>query len=96
VLWLGLARAEAAAAAAVVLREELGRRGLPVEERPLRPHLTVTRARKPLGVDSRKSIEPLLAHPPTMAPTRATGLALFRSRAGGGQTIYTRLSEARL
>jgi 2'-5' RNA ligase len=99
VLWLGLVDDAPTVSAAEVLREELAARGLPVEERQFRPHLTLARVRGALTADARLGIDALLARPMRwQMPTRAqaTGVVLYQSRTGRGSAAYSRLSEARL
>ena len=89
VVWLGLAAGQAEA-------EKLGAQveaaceasGLEPELRPLRPHLTLARARERAG-----AVLPDLPLPPALAGWCADHFVLYRSRLGTGPAQYEELSS---
>ncbi|MFN2465621.1 MAG: RNA 2',3'-cyclic phosphodiesterase [Candidatus Dormibacteria bacterium] len=94
VLWLGIVDDGPTAVVGKGLRHELAARDLPVDDRPLRPHLTVARVRSAARGPIAGSAMALLDEPPPLAPSRVTGLVLYESRLGRGPATYVRLAEA--
>ncbi len=95
VLWIGVA---AGANALIDLQRELARRiavlGIPIEDRPFHPHLTLARWRESRSTDRQRA----LAHAPTGAIARAriAGATLYQSRLSPAGPIYTALARATL
>ena len=97
VLWLGLADTAVTAQAETVLASHLRRAGLPVEDRPFKPHLTLARLRSDLSHERADELKQALADlvPPPAAEVMS--LVLYRSRLGRGRpSIYEELSVAPL
>jgi 2'-5' RNA ligase len=92
VLWLGVDGGEALLDAHIALNAALAALGLPVEDRPYRPHLTLARVRRP-GLDPERRAA-VVAHLETLAavgPSRVVSLVLYQSRLGGGPAIHVPL-----
>ncbi|HVD02506.1 MAG TPA: RNA 2',3'-cyclic phosphodiesterase [Candidatus Dormibacteraeota bacterium] len=89
VVWIGLVAGGtelARLAAAVEARCEEA--GLPSEERPYNPHLTLARARQRRGARL-----PQLPPPPELEPWIGGAFGLYRSRPAPGGAAYTVLEE---
>jgi RNA 2',3'-cyclic 3'-phosphodiesterase len=86
-LWLGISTGKAELIAlAARLRESLRRRGLPVEERELRPHLTVARVRPGGHLAAPLALAAVPEGP--IARFTAARLVLFESVLGGGPALH--------
>lgn len=87
-LWMGLAPAPELTSLADRLREALGSRGVPFDDKPLLPHITLARrARLPKGP------LPELAFP---LPSEAACITLFKSTLSRDGAQYKPLHEANL
>jgi RNA 2',3'-cyclic 3'-phosphodiesterase len=95
VLWIGVG---AGAAAVIELQRVLAQRiaalGIPLEDRPFHPHLTLARWRESRSPDRQRA----LAHAPKGAVARAhiTGATLYQSRLSPSGPSYTALARANL
>src|SRR5438067_4019640 len=95
ILWIGIG---AGAAALVDLQRELTRRvaalGIPLEDRPFHPHLTLARWRDSRPLDRQRA----LAQTPAGAIARACirGATLYQSRLSPAGPSYTALARATL
>jgi len=96
VLWLGLQDETATRAVQAVLSVALSRRGIALEERVFRPHLTLARVRRshsgPLPAGLEAQLEPLLLPP----PARVGAIVLYQSVATGGSPVYQPLLSVSL
>ena len=95
VLWIGVREgADETARLARLVGAELGSRGLPVESRPFRPHLTLARFREPdpRGVAAALAGGAGVSVPPFHAGT----IVLFRSDLGPGGAVHTAIDESPL
>ncbi|HXN56278.1 MAG TPA: RNA 2',3'-cyclic phosphodiesterase [Myxococcales bacterium] len=91
-LWLGISTGKAELIAlATLLREALRRRGLPIEERELRPHLTVARVRSAGHVAAPLALAAVPAGP--IARFTAGRMVLFESVLGGGPALHLARAE---
>jgi 2'-5' RNA ligase len=91
-LWLGVSigKTELIALSAL-LREALRRRGLPIEERELRPHLTVARVRSAGHLAAPIALAAVPAGP--IARFTAGRLVLFESVLGSGPAVHVAQAE---
>jgi 2'-5' RNA ligase len=98
VLWMGVEGGEALVDTHRALSAVLVASGLPVEDRPYRPHLTLARVRRQ-GLDRERRAE-LVAHLetlPQVRPSRVVSVVLYQSRLGGGHpAVHAPLVTARL
>ena len=89
VVWIGVgAGGEELRRLAAVVEEACRAAGLPAEERPYSPHLTLARARQKRGTRV-----PELPVPPPLEPWRVEGFRLYRSRPAPGGPVYPVLAE---
>lgn len=88
VLWLGVGASgrEPLSALAADVAAACARAGLPGDERPYRPHLTLCRVRPGATL-------PALAEPPPLPAWVAGSFVLFESRSGPRGAVYTPLRE---
>ena len=92
VVWIGLSRDVAAAAAlAATVEAECRSAGLEPEERRFQPHLTLARARGREG-----SVLPPLPDAPRLDPWHADELVLYQSHLGRAGSVYEPLANLRL
>ena len=88
VLWLGLRDEDATRAFHAGLAAALTTRGLPLEDRPFRPHLTLARVRRahagPLPGGIEAQLGPLVVPPAAAVRT----IVLYQSVATGGAPTY--------
>lgn len=91
-LWLGVSigKTELIALSAL-LREALRRRGLPIEDRELRPHLTVARVRSASHLAAPIALAAVPAGP--IARFTAGRLVLFESVLGSGPAVHVAQAE---
>ena len=95
VLWIGVG---AGAAALIDLQRELAQRiaalGVPLEDRPFHPHLTLARWRESRPPDRQRAG----AHAPhgAVARARIAGATLYQSRLSPAGPTYTALARANL
>ena len=84
VLWVGVGRgSHRLTALAERVREVCDEEGFGVEDRPFRPHLTVSRMRPPVDV------RPILSHGPVPGgAVRVDDVVVFRSHLGSGGARY--------
>jgi 2'-5' RNA ligase len=89
VLWVGIARGEdRLAAVAMATEAAFAAAGFPPEDRPFRPHLTLSRIRPPEDVRAVLRGEPLDSVP--MSVDRVT---IYQSRLGRGEATYSVVEE---
>lgn len=95
VLWLGLGRG---ARELIDLQHVLARRvaalGIPVEDRPFHPHLTLARWRESRTSDRQRALAAAPAG--TVARARVDGATLYQSRLSPSGPSYTALARATL
>jgi 2'-5' RNA ligase len=98
VLWLGPgAGSERLVAAQEVLAGELQGRGLPVDPKPYRPHLTLARVRKPpLGRERAAEVGEWLASMPSLPALAVDSVVLYQSRLGKPAAVHTPITTAEL
>jgi 2'-5' RNA ligase len=97
VLWMGVDGGDALVDAHRSLNVALAASGLPVEDRPFRPHLTLARVRRQgLSPGRRAGVIERLETLPVVAPSRVVSLVLYQSRLGGGPAVHVPLVSARL
>ena len=96
VLWLGLADETEARALQGQLSGELVSRGLPPEERPFRPHLTLARVRSGLSREVEEALKAELAALRLPPPALVRGLVLYQSKGRQGSPEYVELASADL
>jgi RNA 2',3'-cyclic 3'-phosphodiesterase len=95
VMWLGVDGVDALVDAHQALVTALSESGLPVEDRPYRPHLTLARVRRPgLSPERRARVIAHLDTLPTVEASRVVSLVLYQSRLGGGPTVHVPLVTA--
>lgn len=96
VIWLGLADPAVTITVQGLLMAELKVRGLPADDRPFRPHLTVARVRGSLSRDRARAVARVarsLVPPP---PAVVDALVLYQSTAVASGTAYRELARAAL
>jgi 2'-5' RNA ligase len=95
VLWAGIS---AGVAELGGLEAEVSRRlmqcGIPREDRPYRPHVTLARVREPAGLRTPALFETLAQR--RFGTTRVEAITLFQSRTSPKGAIYTPLHRTRL
>lgn len=92
VLWLGLERGAASVSRVFELvRSRLEQHGVPRENRPFVPHLTLGRCR-----ERSRSLRPALPETGTVAEMRVTTITLYQSRLVQAGAEHTALAHARL
>jgi 2'-5' RNA ligase len=92
VVWIGVsAGAEPLRALAARIEVECRSAGLEAEERPLKPHLTLARARAREGAPA-----PVLPSPPALEPWLAGELVLYASHLGRGGAVHEPIRTVRL
>ena len=95
VLWAGLS---AGVAELVALEAEVSSRlvhcGVPREDRPYRPHVTLARVREPAGLRTAALFEALSTE--RFGTTRVEAITLFQSRTSPKGAVYTALHRTRL
>ena len=95
VLWIGVG---AGASQVIDLQRELARRigalGIPLEDRPFHPHLTLARWRDARSPDRDRALRS--APPGIVATARVDGATLYRSRLSPSGPSYTALARAGL
>jgi 2'-5' RNA ligase len=98
VLWLGVGTGAAELMAAQrLLAGELGARGLPLDAKPYRPHLTLARVRNPpLARGRGAELQAWLAQMPVPGPMAVDSIVLYRSTLGRPAAIHTPIRTARL
>lgn len=98
VLWLGLARGAAEAAAiAETLQEPLAALGWPRDERPFKPHLTVARTDAASIADGARVAAALVeAAAPWQVDFVADRVVLYRSHLRSGPPVYEVVDEVAL
>jgi 2'-5' RNA ligase len=95
VLWAGIAAGiEGLAAVEAEVSERLIACGLPREDRPYRPHVTLARVREPAGLRSSALFETLEG--PRFGTTRVDAITLFLSRTSPKGAVYTALHRTPL
>ena len=89
VLWIGVEEPTDALTSLATIAERIARQaGFTAETRPFRPHVTLSRLRKPLDV------APLLQWmPPAGIHLTIRAVTLFRTRSGDGPSRYQPLAE---
>jgi 2'-5' RNA ligase len=96
IAWLGVSGdLEALQALAANVERAVVECGLPGEERPLRPHLTLARLHQAATPDQRRAVAEAVGalEPPAPAPYRPTEVVLVHSHLGGSQPRYEVLSR---
>lgn len=97
VLWMGVDGGDALVDAQRSLNATLAESGLPVDDRPFRPHLTLARVRRQgLRPPRRAQLVARLETLPLVAPSRVVSLVLYQSRLGRGPAVHVPLLTARL
>ena len=96
VVWLGLADGVLIAKVQGLLVAELRLRGLPVDKRPFRPHLTLARVRNGLTREGAENLHAAIAALVPPPPAAAEALVLYRSTLGRGPAVYEQLARASL
>ena len=95
VLWAGIS---AGVEELGMLEAEVSRRlthcGVPREDRPYRPHVTLARVREPAGLRTPALFEDVAAG--RFGTTRVEAITLFRSRTSPKGAVYTPLNRTRL
>ena len=95
VLWIGVNDSSGALAKVQQrLEDEFASEGFPKENRPLRPHLTIARIRRPQNANQLAQIH--LGLPFTDVAVRFDELILFRSELSSKGSKYTAISRHRL
>ena len=97
-LWLGLSEGEEQLLEAHArLNAHLGARGLPVDAKRYRPHLTLARVRRPpLSHDRAQAAMSWLLSAPTPPPLHVDSLVLYQSRLGKPAAVHEPIRVARL
>lgn len=89
VVWVGVDEGVAGLAALNEIAEKAAQQaGLPAEERPFHPHLTLSRVRPPADIGALVDVKPDLGW-------RCDGVVVFRSRTGRGGARYEPLETVR-
>jgi 2'-5' RNA ligase len=98
VLWLGVERGRKRLLDVhAVLAAELHSRGLPVDDKPYRPHLTLARVRRPpLPRERAGDVVSWLEGAPPVAELQVGSLVLYRSKLGRPAAVHEPIAEARL
>jgi 2'-5' RNA ligase len=96
VVWLGLGDETRTKALREELAGELRSRGVILEQRAFRPHLTLARVRQPLSPALARTVRDHLGALPAPPPGLVVGLVLFRSVATGGSPRYEALAASQL
>jgi len=96
VVWFSLADPATTTKVQGLLIAELRQRGLPVDERPFRPHLTLARVRSELTREKADDLEASLAALVPPLPASVVALVLYRSKQGRGPAVYEQLERASL
>jgi RNA 2',3'-cyclic 3'-phosphodiesterase len=95
VMWMGVDGGDTLVDAHRALVTALSESGLPVEDRPYRPHLTLARVRRPgLSREQRARVVAHLDTLPAVEPSRVVSLVLYQSRLGGGPAVHVPLVTA--
>ena len=96
VVWLGLADPATTRTVQGLLVTELRLRGLPADERPFRPHLTLARVRSGLTRENVEELKAVMAAVVPPVPASVEALVLYRSKQGRGPSVYEELERASL
>lgn len=96
VLWLGVADPVMTTTVHGLLVSELRTRGLPSDERPFRPHLTLARVRTELTRQRAALLKIELAGLQPPAPSSVESLVLYRSLHGAAASVYEELARTSL
>ncbi|HEV1997501.1 MAG TPA: RNA 2',3'-cyclic phosphodiesterase [Candidatus Dormibacteraeota bacterium] len=96
VIWLGLADPAMTTTIQGLLISELRSRGLPSDERPFRPHLTLARVRGGLTREKAADLKAVMAVLPPPAPASVEALVLYRSHPAQGGSTYEELARTSL
>lgn len=96
VVWLGLADGVITAKVQGLLVAELRLRGLPFDDRPFRPHLTLARVRNGLTRQRAADLDAVIAALVAPVPAAVEALVLYRSKLGRGPAVYEQLARASL
>ena len=91
VLWLGVgAGADRLGEVHGALMGELAARGLPIDDKPYRPHLTLARVRRPpLPADRATEVWEWLQAMPAVPSLKVDSLVLFKSTLGKPAAVHT-------
>lgn len=90
VLWVGVVSGQDQLIAAErAISARLARLGIPEEERPYRPHLTLARVREPAGLRTARLLEGLTDR--TLGTVRIDAITLFQSKLSPKGPTYTPL-----
>jgi len=96
VVWLSLVDEARTRRLQAELAGALAERGMPLEARPYRPHLTLGRVRGQLSRDRAADLAGWMVQVPPPAPTVARAVVLYRSTPGGTSQVYDALAAAPL
>jgi 2'-5' RNA ligase len=92
VLWLGVEGGKDLAGLAADTEDALAALGVPKEQRPFSPHLTLARIKNPVPLNNlRKKVEQM--QPAVMGSLIVSNFCLFRSRPGTNASIYEKLID---
>lgn len=92
VLWLGVEGGKELAGLAADTEEALAPLGIPKEQRPFSPHLTLARIKNPVPLANlRKKVEQM--QPAVIGSVVVSSFSLFRSRPGTNASIYEKLID---
>lgn len=94
VIWIGVARGrDAVVRAESAISERLGDLGIPKEDRPYSPHVTLARVRQPAGLRAPTLFAGLS---PSLGKRSVDAITLFQSRLSPKGPTYTVLQRTRL
>ncbi|GAC1331235.1 MAG: hypothetical protein NVSMB17_09190 [Candidatus Dormibacteria bacterium] len=96
VVWLSLADEAPTRSLQGELAQALAMRGMTLEARPYRPHLTLGRVRGHLKRERAAELGRWIETVPPPAPSMAWSLVLYRSTPGGTSQVYDELSAVPL
>jgi RNA 2',3'-cyclic 3'-phosphodiesterase len=92
VLWLGVEGGNELAGLAADTEDALASLGIPKEQRPFAPHLTLARIKNPVPLNNlRKKVEHM--QPAAIGSLVVSSFSLFRSRPGTNASIYEKLMD---
>jgi 2'-5' RNA ligase len=94
VLWIGVAGGrESVVRAEAAVSERLARLGMPREDRPYSPHMTLARVREPAGLRAATLFDGLV---PRLGATRVDAITLFQSKLSPNGPAYVVLERTAL